>query len=312
MTVKTEASLQVIMLGCALYFGCPQPISAQDTSMGIRAEEVVIRLEKTNKPAKPPTKGPNSRRAVIYRPSKPFTSKPARQGMEYAQVGVTIWRLQELEGKKSLEQQNEEAMLEQVEASTTLNVGSRVRIGIESLTRDGFLYVIDREQFANGLYGVPQLIFPTLRTRKGNNRVRTNELILIPRPPSYLKINPSSTGTKQVAEVLTIIISPVPLTLPAPLTERVLTLDATQIKTWEKQWGATVNTLEMVGGKGQTTSVKTQDGTKSLDQEGKESVMLTNDDSLPQTIYRATIKRGDALLVTVPLRFVSNSVGKQN
>ena len=40
---------------------------------------------------------------------------------------------------------------------------SKVRLGIES-SRDGFVYVIDREAYADKTTGPPQLIFPTLHT----------------------------------------------------------------------------------------------------------------------------------------------------
>ena len=177
-------------------------------------------------------------------------------------------------------------------------------IGIEPLTHNGFLYVIDREQFADGSYGTARLIFPTLGTRNGNNSVRAHELVLIPRPPSYFRINPSSAGKTQTAEVLTMILSPTPLQLPAALGERAMTLRDALFKSWERQWSAPVNVLEQNGGAGMTTSVKAQvERGKSMDQEGQEAQPLTQEDPLPQTIYRATIVRGKPLLVTTPLRF---------
>lgn len=246
-----------------------------------------------------------ARRNVTYRPSRRFTRVPPAPTMEFAQVGLTVWRLQEAEGAKEMDQEGKEAKLEQLEASKQLSLGSMVRLGIEPLTHDGFLYVIDREQFADLSYGAARLIFPTLSTRNGNNRVRAHELVLIPRPPSYFRINPSSTGKTQTAEVLTIIVSPTPLQLPAALGERAMTISDRLFKSWETQWGTTsVNVLEMNGGAGLTTSVKAQvEGAKSMDQEGQERQQLTQDDPLPQTIYRATVRRGRALLVTVPLQF---------
>ena len=120
--------------------------------------------------------------------------------------------------------------------------------------------------------------------------------MLIPRRPSYFRINPSSTGKTQIAEVLTIIISPTELQLPVPLSDKPMTLSAEQIKEWETKWSAPVIELEMEG-ESETT------GAKDLGQVGEESQQLTDDDPLPQTVYRATIKGGTALLVTVPLRF---------
>ena len=99
------------------------------------------------------------------------------------------------------------------------------------------------------------------------------------------------------------ILSPTPLELPA-LGDKAITLSDALFKSWENRWSAPVNTLEMEGGAGQTVSVKAQiEGSKSLDQEGAEPEQLTDDDPLPQTVYRLAIKRGATLLVTVPLRF---------
>jgi len=227
--------------------------------------------------------------------------------MEYAQLGLTIWRLQNAEGAKELSQEGDESKLEQVESGMALRLGSSVRIGIEPLTRQGYLYVIDREQFADGNLGQPRLIFPTLRTRNGDNNVHAHELVLIPRPPSYFVINPSKTGKIQTAEVLTIILSPTPLELPESLGDTPMTLSTALFQSWTTKWFAPVNRLELNGGAGTRTSVKVQtEGAKSLDQQGKEGQQLTQADPLPQTIYRVMVSRGAALLVTVPLKFRAN------
>ena len=282
-----------------------QPARAQEGSKGIRAEEVVRRIKPPTvriaiaKRRTPPAS--KARPPATYRSDAPFVKAQAPQSMEYALVGVTIWRLQE--GSKDLKQEGEEAQqLEQVEANSPLSIGSRVRLGIEPLSRDGYLYVIDREQFADGSYGTPSLIFPTLRTRKGNNQIKANQLVYIPMPPSYFRISPSRTGKAQVAEVITILYSPTPLDLPAP-TDKPLALTPEQVKEWERLWGTQTNRLEMEGGAGTTTSAKAQtEGAKSLEQEGEEA-QLTEDDPLPQSVFRAAIKVGNPLLVTVPLVF---------
>ena len=42
---------------------------------------------------------------------------------------------------------------------------------------DGYLYVINREQYADGTFGRARLIFPTLLTYNGNNRVKPGQPI---------------------------------------------------------------------------------------------------------------------------------------
>jgi hypothetical protein len=283
-----------IVAACVLSVISNGSITAQEQegSKGIESKEVIERPARAGN-TRPSVTKPRRR---TYRSSKPFTKRPTTTDTEYAAVGVTLRRLQVKEGSKDLDQVGEEAQLEQVKTDAPLSIGSRIRIYLEPLLRDGFLYIIDREQFADGTYGTPRLIFPTLRTREGNNQVRTNELIQIPRPPSYFRINPSNTGKTQVAEVLTIIISPVALQLPAPLGDKAMTFSAEQFKEWARKWSSPVTLFEMESGAGQTT------GVKSLDQMGEEA-QLTEDDLLPETVYRAIIKKGNPLLVSVPLRF---------
>lgn len=289
-------------------FGQDRSAEAQDRSKDIgvvRADEVVQRPQETSQgqttaKASDTTPIENS----TYRPSKRLTKARLKRTMEYAQLGLTVWRLQ-LDGTKGLDQEGEEAKLEQLEASTQLSIGSALRLGIEPLTRNGYLYVIDREQFSDGTYGAARLIFPTLRTRRGNNSVRAHTLVLIPHPPSYFRVKPSGTGKTQTAEVLTMILSPKPLNLPEPLSDKPMELSSALLKRWEKR-PARITVLELNGGAGMTTLVRTQSEiTKILDQEGKEAEPLTQSDPLPQTVYRATIRRGTPFLVTVPLRFKS-------
>lgn len=305
-TTKVGGLLAILSLSGAY------SVAAQGGSNQIRSEDVVNRPGGAVKPPSETASGGSlgtsaatsaKRKNVTYRSSRPFT-KVAPATMSYEELGITIWRLQKADGSKELVQEGEETQLEQIESGSALTIGSSVRIGVEALTRDGFLYVIDREQFADGSYGAARLIFPTLKTRNGNNGVRIHELILIPRPPSYFRINPSKTGKTQTAEVLTFMLSPTSLELPRPITDKPMTLNDATFNDWERRWSAPMNVLEMNGGGGTRSSPKAQaEGAKSLDQEGEERQDLTQDDPLPQTIYRTAIKKGNPLLVTVPLRF---------
>jgi hypothetical protein len=100
------------------------------------------------------------------------------------------------------------------------------------------------------------------------------------------------------------VFSPTPLQLPEALADQPMTLSEPLFKSWIAKWSAPMNVLELNDGAGTTTSVKKQtERVKGLDQEGDEAPPLTPEDPLPQTIYRATIRRGVALLVTVSLRF---------
>ena len=66
-----------------------------------------------------------------------------------------------------------------VAAGEPVAAGQRVRVSIEA-PRAGYLYVINREQYADGTMSEPYLIFPTLRTRGGDNAVKAGRVVEIP------------------------------------------------------------------------------------------------------------------------------------
>jgi hypothetical protein len=95
-------------------------------------------------------------------------------------------------------------------------------------------------------------------------------------------------------ESLTLIVTTEPL---AEITvgPRIQKLDGHQVEQWERQWSAAVERFEMVGGAGKTY-------TRTEKAAGAEGRLLTQEDELPQTLYRITPKPGAPLLISVPLR----------
>lgn len=220
------------------------------------------------------------------------------------ELGVTIWRLRPSrsadEGARVLVMdglKQADWTPERIEADTPLNIGDRVRISVES-PRPGYLYIIDREMYADGSLGEAMLIFPTLRTRSGDNRVFPGRLIDIPAQEdqySYFTAQPGGDRRDQVAEVLTIILVPEPL--PLQISEQPLKLATSQITGWEKLWGGAAERLELVGGAGRTwTNEEKEAG-------GARGVRLGQGGPPPQTVYRVARKTGAPLLVTVPLKY---------
>ena len=232
----------------------------------------------------------------------PGGRKPAPASSE--EIGVTVWRLRPSQsgdtGARVLVLdglRQSEWTPERIEADTPLNIGDRVRLTIES-PRPGFLYIIDREQYADGSLGEPMLIFPTLRTRGGDNRVSPGKLIDIPAQEdqySYFTAQPAGTRRDQVAEVLTIILLSQPL--PLQIGEQPLAMTNTQVTGWEKLWGGTAERLELVGGAGRTW---TNEEKLAGAARGRQ---LTQAGPPPQTVYRVAKKAGGPLLVTVPLKY---------
>jgi hypothetical protein len=234
------------------------------------------------------------------RPSAPLTAK-AVPGAGDAMVGVTIWRLRESrpDDDKEVRIPAGDAVKEwtpvRIAADTTLSEGQKVRVAVES-ARSGYLYVIDREQYADGAFGAPYLLFPVLRVRGGNNKVAAGRLIEIPGPednPRYLTMRMSRPD--QVAEVLILLVTPNPL--PDLKIERnPIQLSPAQVQAWEKKWGAKVERLEARRQLGKPYTRAEKEAALA------ETRLLTYEEPLPQTMYRLQVKPGDPLLVKVPLR----------
>lgn len=224
------------------------------------------------------------------------------------ELGITLWRLrpskQNDSGARLLvmeSSQTGEWTPERIEADTPLKVGERVRISVES-PRAGYLYVVDREQYADGSLGDAYLIFPTTRTRNGDNKVRPGKLIDIPAQedtPNYFTLVPSPSRSDQVAEVLSFIVTSKPLE-SLPITDKPLKVSKSDIAKWEKIWSSEVERFEMNGGAGRawTNEEKAAGATSS-------SRLLTQEEPAPQTVYRIVAKATGSLLVTVPLRYGS-------
>ena len=223
-----------------------------------------------------------------------------------SKVGVTIWRLRPAKpsdsGGRILVQENAKETqwtAQRVGAEMELRVSDRVRLSIES-PREGYLYVVDRELYADGTMGDPYLIFPTSRTRDGDNRVQPGKLIDIPGQednPNYFTLVPSPSREDQVAEVLSVIVTTEPLE-NFEMTDKPAKLSKSQVEKWEKQWSTRVEQYELEGGAGQTWSKQEKDA-------GAEGTgrYLTQDDPSPQTIYLVEGKNNRGLLVNVPLRY---------
>ena len=131
---------------------------------------------------------------------------------------------------------------ERVPVGAPLAPGDRLRLSIES-PRAGYLCVIDREEYADGTSSEPFLIFPTTRTRGGDNKVAGGRLIEIPsqedRPP-FFTMRPSRPD--QTAERLTIVVTTEPLK-DLTLGAEPLKLARATVNDWEARGSAAVERL---------------------------------------------------------------------
>jgi hypothetical protein len=265
----------------------------------------------TNAPRKNPTyrrtspkTGPEEEKPVP-KSTSPKTEAPKPEANEEKAagevLGVTIWKL-----RPPKSEDNKEARLllqdesssdavewtpERVEAEMPFSAGDRVRLGIES-PRDGYLYVIDREQYADGSSSDSYLIFPTLRNRGGDNAVKAGKLIELPARSAF-RLKPLREDYR--GEFLTVIVSDTPLKEIA-VGPSIIKLDAALVSKWERDWRVPFERYELEGGAGKPY-------TKSEKEAGMEGArLLTQEDDLPQTLYRIMTKPGQPLLVSIPLR----------
>jgi len=262
----------------------------EDQSRQIVAEEFV-----SARPAGP-------RKAAAKARYKPAKGSKTVAGGE-ARLGLTIWRLRpatgQPDGARLLVQEGgagTDWAAERVDADTPLTVGDRVRLSFES-ARGGFLYVIDREQYADGTAGDPYLIFPTSRTRSGDNRVEAGRLVEVPDQadrPNYFSVRRSRPD--QVAEALTVIVAPTPIEgLAASAGARQLAV--ADVARWEREWGGAVEQFALEGGAAKPWTKPEQ--LAGLDA----SRLLTQDDPPPQTVFRLKTAPGAPALVTVRLPY---------
>ena len=298
MSCQRFAKLVLLAMVCSLMSAAAHRANAQeeDQSKAIKAE-VFIKER--------PASAKKTRATGRYRPgaksNAPNDGPPP--GTSFAQVGVTFWRFRPATAgdktKELVEEDNSaptEWTLERIEEGTPLLPGQRVRFSVESLSRSGYLYVIDREQYADGTFGDPVLLFPTQRTRDANF-VKAGRLIYIPSATGKFRIKPSEGPKLHIGELVTILVSEKQLVAPEQLAAKAIKLPREQVEIWEKQWGAKAARFDLEGGAGQPMTEKEQAA-------GGDTVsQLTQDDPVPQTVYRMALKPENPLVLSVSLKF---------
>lgn len=288
----------LFVVGCCLFFSAsafaqtktrPQP----DVDRGIVAEEFLK--------ARPGGKPGSQSRKVRYVNKSPKAALPKADG-EFSQIGLTVWRLRPAKSNDSVRmivQQGEDAVEwtpERISADTPMRQNDRIRLSFEA-PQNGYLYIIDRELYSDGSFGQPELIFPTTRTRGGDNSVAAGHIIELPGQddrPNFFTMKPRRADVR--GESLTVIVTPQPLE-GIIINEKPMSLTAEQLAQWEQTWGARVERFEMADGAGKTwTQAEKEAGASATRQ-------LTQEDPPPQTIYRVASKPGSPVLVNVGLRY---------
>jgi len=260
-----------------------------------RQEEMTRKLWDTAF-SSPSTKTTNKRR--VYRNATP--NVPVNDVAPETVVGVTLWRLRRPtrtdSGERLIvhdENATTEWIPERISAITKLGQGDRLRISVEAV-RAGYVYIIDREQYADGSLGEPYLIFPTTRTGGGDNQVAMGRLLDIPAqddsPPFFVM---KKTRPDHVAEVLSVIVTPTKLD-NIQITDKALKLTDEQVASWEKSWGSSVGHMEM--------AMAGQPWTK--EEKDARTRALTASAPPPQLVfYRPSVKPTEPMFVKLRLAY---------
>lgn len=243
-----------------------------------------------------------SLRVKTNNPSKP-TAKPTKPAANtgWEEIGFTVWKLRRKSPKEETATVSVvengvrvEYVPERMESDTPLKLGDKVRLTIES-PRNGYLYVVDTEFYTDGSFGNPTLIFPTQRTRGGNNRVSAGVLIDIPAQDDdvpFFVIN--SKNPIYAGELLSVIISnEIVSSVSTPPKAR--SLESNLFDEWKENWELEADVFEQDGGNGTSWT----NAEKEAGQVNGRS--LTQEDPTPQTIYRVRADKQKPILVNLAL-----------
>ena len=174
-TINTRWKLLPLAILCVISAVLVTPaVLRQDQTRGLRVKKIEESRPASSTPSDP--QQPRTYRSI----TSTATSSDLRKSASASEaiIGVTLWRLRRAQAEDNKDarilehhaSKNTEWSAERLEADTRIREGERVRVSIESPST-GYLYVIDREQYADGSLSEGQVIFPTTSTRGGNNAV---------------------------------------------------------------------------------------------------------------------------------------------
>jgi hypothetical protein len=242
----------------------------------------------------------NAKARRTYRLAANASGPGELRSTNFAQLGITIWRLRSARkddsDRRALIREKRGAAVwaaERTASDAVFREGDFVRLSVES-PRRGYLYVIDRDLSADGTTGQPMLVFPW---SGADNKLAPGRLIDIPAEddePNYFKA--SLTRENQIGELLTFIVTSRPLNLP--LSDKSLPISVGDLSQWEKALGGVTERYEMDGGAGEFWTRKEQQAARK-----NRTLQLTREDPAPQIIYRVFTENKKGVLVNLVLKY---------
>lgn len=173
--------------------------------------------------------------------------------------------------------------------------GDYVRLSIES-AKKGYLYVIDRDVYADGTESPADLIFPTTRLRKADNAVEPGTPVEIPdaddKPPVFRM---ERTRMAQTSVRLIVVVSPAPIA-EVKVGRNAQRLPEDVVTAWQKRWGVCAQGLDATEDAGRVYTPKEQAAAK------EHGVVLTEADPLPMTLFHCDNKKAEAMMIAAQIK----------
>lgn len=226
-------------------------------------------------------------------------AQPAVTGSEF--IGVTIWRLRPATEKdppsapRRTGKDGVEYVEETAAADTVFREGEFLRLSVEypPLGRY-YLYWIDCEEYRDGSFSPPKLIYPGKSMPPDGNVLTPGRPVYLPAaedPFPYFRLKRKPDRQDQVSERLTLLISREPLLPDAVPFVGPRSQDSAQITKWEKEWGVDrqPERYESYAGAGR---IRTEAETKDLDPAAP----------FAQTFYRVAVKPNGKVALVVRLK----------
>jgi len=251
----------------------------------------------------------NTARPLVYIVDKNFPEGPPPSGLEYMRLGVTVWRLSPAQCPiqncplPDLASRSKGLVdtATRIEDNSALSTGERVRLGLESLSHGAFVYIIDREEFADGTLGDAYLLFPTKNINGGKNWAQPGMQIQLPRAEGCFCVKSRNPQKLLVADNLIVIISPAQL------------LDLNEIGQTEIPLPSKLTGFLRPGNQARTYRGSLQDGsgltlTSQEQLAGSKGLLdtqpvLTQSDLPPQNFYQSAVGRGAPAVFSFALRY---------
>ena len=313
-TSKLNAELH-LAITVVLLLGLIVPAISQNPSddvRGIKSREYARRIQDQVAKRRPRANRAKPKTVARY-VAVANDNAPVAEGLD---VGVTLWRLrpaqkadpQNVQEPKRIvvrkKGQSEEKTVMMVparaESETVFADGDLLKMSIEP-PFESYIYIINREQYKDGSYSEPYLIFPEKSDADRNGKGFPGKLVFLPSENDDDKFEVTQLtrdGAEKVAEVFTVVLSRQPIKELPPLetSDVPRRIDKQQFEHWQNEWSGRAWKFEKQGSA--DTSITRVEKTAGA----KVGARLTESDPYPQTVYHIERKSTDILLFDVSLK----------